>query len=248
MNRLVILLLFSSVIFVASARASENESKIQAIAFDALALFDASPRAKEAAKQFPGRGKQLAEDWRIRLFEYQWLRAAGSHYADFEQVAADALGYAARKNQVALNPEQRESLLSTLHQLRAYDDVKPALEKLKSSGCRLLLLSNMTPAMLQAAIRNSHLDGMFDAVLSTDQIHTYKPDPKAYQLGVDSVRLPRDRILFIPSAGWDLAGARWFGYPVWWLNRAAVAAEELEASPEPAGTSMSDLVRFLASR
>jgi 2-haloacid dehalogenase len=38
----------------------------------------------------------------------------------------------------------------------------------------------MTPAMLQAGIRNSQLDGVFDHVLSTDAVKAYKPDPRAY--------------------------------------------------------------------
>src|SRR5215467_3540994 len=54
---------------------------------------------------------------------------------------------------------------------------------------------------------------------STDRLRTHKPDPKAYQFGVDALHLKRGEILFVPFASWDLSGARWFGYPTSWVNR-----------------------------
>jgi len=77
---------------------------------------------------------------------------------------------------------------------------------------QLAFLSNFTPKMLDAAITSAGLDGLFEHVLSTDQVKTYKPDPRAYQLAIDALRLPLEEILFVPFAGWDAAGAKWFGY------------------------------------
>jgi 2-haloacid dehalogenase len=61
--------------------------------------------------------------------------------------------------------------------------------------------------MLQANIQHAGLTGLFEQVLSTDQARTYKPDPRAYQLGTDVMKLARQEILFIAFAGWDSAGA-----------------------------------------
>lgn len=49
---------------------------------------------------------------------------------------------------------------------------------------------------------------LFDALLSTDANHTYKPDPRAYQLGVDRLKLERRDIVFAAFGGWDAAGAK----------------------------------------
>ncbi len=67
--------------------------------------------------------------------------------------------------------------------------------------------------MLRANIRSAGLDGMFERVLSTDEARTFKPDPRAYQLGVDALKVKREEILFVAFAGWDAAGAKLFGYP-----------------------------------
>jgi FMN phosphatase YigB (HAD superfamily) len=65
---------------------------------------------------------------------------------------------------------------------------------------------------LDAAIDSAGLQGLFELRLSTDTIRTYKPDPRAYQLGVDAFGLGVDEIGFVASGGWDAAEARAFGY------------------------------------
>ena len=100
-------------------------------------------------------------------------------------------------------------------------DVVPALTALHEAGVRLAFLSNFTRAMLEAPMKNSGIEQLFTHVLSTDVAQSFKPDPRAYALALDAFGLPREEILFAPFAGWDAAGARWFGYPTFWVNRAS---------------------------
>jgi 2-haloacid dehalogenase len=89
---------------------------------------------------------------------------------------------------------------------------------------------------------------MFEPVLSTDRARSYKPDPRAYQIGVDALGLPREQVLFVAFAGWDAAGASRFGYQTYWVNRMKLPAEELGHAPDAVGHSLDDLVSFLAAR
>jgi 2-haloacid dehalogenase len=57
--------------------------------------------------------------------------------------------------------------------------------------------------------------------------------------------LSRDAILFVASAGWDVAGAKWFGYPTYWVNRSAAPVEALDAAPDGVGRDLTDLVAFV---
>ncbi|HEY2398985.1 MAG TPA: hypothetical protein VGI23_01455 [Steroidobacteraceae bacterium] len=50
-------------------------ASIKAVAFDAFAIFDPRPIFQSCEAAFPGRGSELANAWRVRQFEYQWLRA-----------------------------------------------------------------------------------------------------------------------------------------------------------------------------
>ena len=99
--------------------------------------------------------------------------------------------------------------------------------------------------MLAANMERSGLGGRFEQVLSTDLASTYKPDPRAYELGLSAFGLQREEILFVAHAGWDASGAKSFGYPTFWLNRPGAAAEELGAPPDAVGRDLGDLVQYV---
>jgi len=39
--------------------------------------------------------------------------------------------------------------------------------------------------------------------------------------------LRKEEIVFAAFGGWDAVGAKWFGYPTFWVNRAHVARKSL---------------------
>ena len=57
--------------------------------------------------------------------------------------------------------------------------------------------------------------------------------------------LTREQIVFTAFAGWDAAGAKWFGYPTVWVNRLQAAAEELDAPPDQTGPDLQALISFI---
>ena len=221
------------------------DQEIKAVAFDAFPIFDPRPVFILAEQLFPGRGAELSNAWRARQFEYQWLRALSDHYANFWQATEDALVFSAEMLKLNLTPDKRVRLMDAYLALKAWPDVPPALQALKSEGIRLAFLSNATAGILDAGIRNSGLDGVFEHVISTDKIKTYKPDPRAYQLAIDAFRLKREEILFVPFAGWDAAGAKSFGFPTFWVNRLDLPVERLGPVPDAIGQNLNDLVRFV---
>ena len=99
--------------------------------------------------------------------------------------------------------------------------------------------------MLDAAVRNSGLQGMFEEHLSTDRVKAFKPDPRAYRMGVDALGMKKEEIAFAAFAGWDAAGAKFYGYPTFWVNRARAPLEELGVVPDGTGAGLNDLVSFV---
>jgi 2-haloacid dehalogenase len=187
----------------------------------------------------------LTDEWRLRQFEYAWLRVLSRRYADFWQVTQDALVFAARKLSLELDTDARDTLMSAHLELVPWPDVAHGTDSLATSGLRLALLSNFTARMLESNLERSGLRARFDRVLSTDRAKTYKPDPRAYSLGTEALGLRREEILFVAHAGWDAAGAKAFGYPTFWVNRSDLPPEELGALPDGVGRDLSDLVRFI---
>jgi 2-haloacid dehalogenase len=220
--------------------------RIDAVLFDAFAVFDPWPVAALAEQLFPGRGAELMSAWRTKQFEYAWLRVVARSYADFWRCTEDALRHAASALRLDLTPAQRERLMQVHLALRPWPEVPSALASLRAAGVRLGVLSNFTPTMLGASIRASGLRNVFERVLSTDQVSTYKPDPRAYLLGLHALGLPRERIAFAAFAGWDAAGAKLFGYPTLWVNRLGAPADELGApAPDAIVRTLTELVGFV---
>lgn len=218
---------------------------IKAIAFDGFPITDPRPVFAKVDELFPTQGRALSEAWRTRLFEYTWLRTLGGHYVDFWHVTEQSLIYAAKASGIELASDQRDTIMQTWLTLKAWPDVLPSLKQLKAASIRMAFLANLTAPMLDAVVKNSALEGFFEPHLSTDRVGVFKPDPRAYQMGVDAFRLRKDEIAFAAFAGWDAAGAKWFGYPTFWVNRAKTPIEELDATPDGVGTGMADLVKFV---
>ena len=153
--------------------------------------------------------------------------------------------FAAKASGIELAADQRDKLMQTWLTLKAWPDVAPALKQLKAAGIRMAFLANLTETMLDAVVKNSGLEGFFEPHLSTDRVEAFKPDPRAYQMGPDAFKLPREQIAFAAFAGWDAAGAKWFGYPTFWVNRIESPVEELGVMPDGVGSGMADLVKFV---
>lgn len=219
--------------------------RFKAIAFDGFAIWDPRPIFALAEQLFPGKGADLSNAWRTRQFDYQWLRVLMGRYADFWQVTDDALVFSAEMLKLELTPDKRKQLMNAYLELKAWPDVLPALQSLKAMGIRLAPLSNLSPAILDADIKSSGLQGIFEQILSTDQIKTYKPDPRAYQMAIDAFKLKREEILFIPSSGWDTAGAKSFGYTTYWVNRMNLPTERLGVTADAVGKTLTDMVDFV---
>jgi 2-haloacid dehalogenase len=230
---------------IAGRPADGAPTKIRAVAFDGFPIIDPRPVFAKVEEMFPGKGAELSNAWRTRQFEYTWLRTLGGHYADFWQVTEESLVFAAKTLRIDLSARQRDQLMQTWLALKAWPDVAAALQALKAAGIRMAFLSNLTDAMMDAAIKNSALEGFFEPHLSTDRVRAFKPDPRAYQMGLDAFGLKKEQIAFAAFAGWDAAGAKWFGYPTFWVNRLNTPVEELGVTPDGVGSGLGDLVKFV---
>lgn len=222
-----------------------NRPAIKALAFDGFPIIDPRPIAARAESLFPGRGAELMNTWRARQFEYSWLRTLGGHYADFWQVTGEALDFAGKSIGLDIAPAQRDALMQTYLELQAWPDAAAALRRIKMAGLRMAFLSNFTAPMLDAALQNAGLAELFEDHLTTDLVRAFKPDPRAYRMGLDGFGLAREEILFVASAGWDAAGAKWFGYTTFWVNRPKAPVEDLGVAPDGIGGNMDDLIAFL---
>ncbi|MBI4755530.1 MAG: haloacid dehalogenase type II [Betaproteobacteria bacterium] len=221
-------------------------SPIRAVAFDAYGtLFDVYSVAALAEQLFPGKGGELAALWRQKQIEYTWLRTLSDRYKPFWDLTRDALEFSGRRLGLPLDAATADRLMNQYACLSPFPENLGALRELKALGVPLAILSNGNPPMLEVAVKSAGMDGLFDHLISADAVRRYKTTAEVYQLGPETFGLPAREILFVSSNGWDAAGATWFGYTTFWINRARQPEEVLDASPSRVGHSLVEVVEFV---
>lgn len=196
----------------------------------------------------PGRGAALSALWRQKQIDYSRLRTLSGHHADFAQVTADGLDFAAEKFAVRLRPAQRRDLLDAYDTLPAHPDALAALTALAAQGgLRLGVLSNGTPLMLERGLGAAGLLPLLPYRLSIEAAGRYKTAPEAYRLGPEALGLPVGQIGFVSSNGWDACCAAWFGYRTLWVNRAGEPPERLGPGPERTARGLAEVAAWVAA-
>ena len=223
---------------------------IRAVLFDAYGtLFDVHSVAARAEQLFPGQGERLSVLWRDKQIEYTRLvsmsGAPGEHYRPFWELTLAGLQFAAERLALVLTPQGEAQLMDAYLHLRAFPENLAVLQALQSRGVPTGILSNGSPEMLAAVVRNAGFDGLLDHVISVHPTRRFKTDPATYALGPAAFNLPAGEILFVSSNGWDAIGATWFGYTTLWVNRAGLPLDKLGTAPSHTGRTLHDVFAAL---
>lgn len=231
-----------------AAMAATKNTEIKAIAFDGFPIFDPRPILALSKALYPEHGDTFGKTWFNKIFAYTWLRTNGDHYKNFYAVLEDALKYTATKLKVELPADKHGQLMDVWLHLKPWPDVTDALKIFKEKNIRLAFLSNLTEDMLRTNTRNNGIEDAFEFYLTTDNVNAFKPDPRAYQMGVDAFNLPKKNIAFAAFGAWDAVGASWFGYPTVWVNRFGHPDENLNAGAITKGRNITTLTDFVVPK
>jgi len=205
---------------------------IKACVFDAYGtLFDVHSAVGKHRDRLGDIADQVSALWRTKQLEYTWLRSLMGRHADFWQVTRDALEFAFEMHGLT-DSELSADLMDAYLRLTCYPEVPRALSELQKRGFATAILSNGTPAMLEAAVKNSHLEEMVPLIFSVETAGIFKPDPRVYQIAVDGLSAKPKEIVFQSSNAWDAAGAASFGFKVAWVNRFGQSPERLPGRPD----------------
>jgi 2-haloacid dehalogenase len=194
---------------------------ITALVFDAYGtLYDVQSVFARTEQLCPGKGDLITQLWRLKQLEYTWLQTALQEYRDFSFLTRAALEFALRAAGVEPGGPITQPLLDNYLHLDPYPEARDALGTLRSLGGRkLAILSNGSTAMLSALVENSGLGALLDAVISVDGARKFKPHPDCYALVEQQLGVPSHEVLFVSSNGFDVLGAKHFGFRVAWIQR-----------------------------
>jgi 2-haloacid dehalogenase len=222
----------------------DSPPALKALVFDAYGtLFDVHSVITECEALFPGKGASLSQLWRGKQLEYTWLRSLMGRYADFSAITRAALTTACAMLRLELSEAAARRLMDAYLVLKAFPDVMDTLSRLR--GRKLAILSNGSPAMLDAVVRHAGLDQVLDAVLSVDALRIFKPHPSVYAYAAERLQLPAGAVGFVSSNFWDVAGATSFGFRTFWINRTGVVPDDLGYQPAGVLSQLRELPALL---
>lgn len=195
-------------------------------------LFDVHSVKEKADELFDGKGTEISEIWRRKQLEYSFLRQLMGNYETFSNVTKDSLKYALKQLSIPFSNKEVESLMEQYTSLRAYEEVQNVLSTLKEKGKVLAVFSNGSRDMLEPLVEQAGMNEFFHHIISVDDTKQYKPTPASYMGVLKAIGVKREEVLFMSSNGWDISGAKNFGFQTAWINRNHLPQEELGLAPD----------------
>lgn len=248
MKRLALITASLLFLLMFSSPASADAPKFKAVAFDYFVIFNPNSVVDDVEKVFPGKGLEFTKAWRAKQFEYGFLRSIADRHENFFKVTEDALLYTIENMKLEATEAQKKQLLDAYLSLEPWPDAVAGLKKLKDSGVKIITIANFSKKMLQANADHAGIAPLFNELLSTEVNKTYKPDPKAYALGMEYLGLKKEEIVFAAFGGWDAYGARNFGYATYWVNRFNLPAERLNLQADATSGDFAGLLTFVLGK
>jgi 2-haloacid dehalogenase len=198
---------------------------IKTVVFDAYGtLYDVHSVYAKIEELCPGKGDLISQIWRLKQLEYTWLQTSLLEYRDFGFLTRASLEFALRATGIEPSERITKPLFDKYLDLDPYPEAKHALRKLNSvGGYKLAILSNGSTAMLSALVTNSGLGAYLDATISVDSAKKFKPHPDCYALVEKALGVKSDEVMFVSSNGFDVVGAKHFGFKVAWIRRGGAA-------------------------
>jgi 2-haloacid dehalogenase len=199
--------------------------EIKALAFDQYGtIVDMQRGLVEAVTPFlqrkgwHGEPSRFVTWWRRTHFESSMIDALCGHgHTPYREIGQRAVSHVMDRCGIACSDDEVRALVAEIERLKPFPDVVPALERLRSSGYKLAVLSNGDRDMLKAA--GPHIGFRFDQVISVEEAGYFKPHWKTYAKAAEIIGEQRSSILFVANHAFDCIGAKSYGMRTAFIDR-----------------------------
>lgn len=182
-------------------------------------LVDPAGIARQLQVDLGETAAEFAAAWREKQLEYSFRRGLMQLYATFAVCTAEAFDHTASRLGLTVSPARRAEILDAYKQLPAFAESLPALQTLRSTGCRLFAFSNGAAADVSAVLDFAGLLPLLDGVVSVDDVKTFKPSPAVYAFARRASGAWSAPCWLISGNAWDVIGARAAGLDAAWIRR-----------------------------
>jgi 2-haloalkanoic acid dehalogenase type II len=188
----------------------------QPIVFD---LFDTLLDESSIYKKF---FFQIAKKYRIEITAEEFVNKIFQNqhefvFANVQKSLKEITKLSYTKLIKQADPNDVELLFDLYSGMKFFPGIIDLLLKLEKNH-DLFILTNTDNNMLEKVSISAKSPVRFKKIFTSEDNGTYKPNPKAYQIVVDYIRLPPKKITYVSSNGWDIEKSREFGFNVKLLN------------------------------
>ena len=171
-----------------------------------------------AKKGWTGEPHSFVTWWRRTHYENSMIDALCDRgHTPYRQIGHRAVSQVMDRCGFSYTQSEVCWLVAQIETLKPFPDVVAALESLRASGYRLVILSNGDPDMLKAA--GPHIGFPFDAVVSVAQAGYFKPHWKTYAKAEEIIGIDRSACLFVANHAFDCIGAKSYGMRAAFIDR-----------------------------
>jgi 2-haloacid dehalogenase len=183
--------------------------------------------------------------WFQTMLQLSFVGGLTRAYVDFTSAQYAALQMIAERIGSSLSTEDADSIVMTMLRLPAHPDALPALTRLRQAGFRQVTLTNSPLEVVQAQMDSSGLKGLFDDLLSADEVKRLKPAAAPYRLVADRHGVLIEDVCLVAAHAWDISGALSAGAQAAFVARPGVVLSPLGPRPNFVGADLAEIADAL---
>ncbi|MGI9425980.1 MAG: haloacid dehalogenase type II [Hyphomicrobiaceae bacterium] len=199
--------------------------EIRALVFDQYGtIVDMQSGLTEATtpflrdKKWDGDPHRFVTWWRRTHYENSMIDALCDRgHTPYRQIGHRAVSHVMDRCGIAYTQADVQWLVSQIESLKPFPDVIAALERLRTAGYKLVILSNGDRDMLDAA--KPHIGFPFDDVISVQEAGYFKPHWATYAAAENIIGEERSSLLFVANHAFDCIGANSYGMRTAFIDR-----------------------------
>jgi 2-haloacid dehalogenase len=158
--------------------------------------------------------------WRRTHFENSMIDALlQREHTPYREIGRQAVHATLDRADITHTDDEVRWLVAQIERLEPFPDVVGVLERLRSSGLGLVILSNGDPDMLAAGVAYAGVEHLFDHVISVATAGSFKPHVATYRTAAEIVGVQPADVLFVANHAFDCVGAKGFGMCTAFVDR-----------------------------
>jgi len=169
-------------------------------------------------------------EFSCRLDPEDSSKIVGRHPVDYVPVLAERFGLDRERQQELIRFQNEAYIRIWKEGASLTDGAAETLRQLREGGVRLVLATSAGRKHVDRCISRFDLAGLFEIVLTLDDVSRRKPDPEIYSLGLKRLALEPEQVLVVEDSRHGVAAAVAAGLPCVAVRTEQTPREEVAAA------------------